>query len=383
DGKPYIPPSALPDPRLARVQSGLEAIIFDSQGRVAWHSSNLSGPLPKIKAPHVGDSLLKETDKQFVFSLGIRWHRGNGKAPRYTIALLTDKTTYEAQLNTFRRSLWLALGVAGATLVLLQFVLLRWSLAPLRRLAREVRDIETGARQEIEGTYPAELMAVAGNLNAVIRTARSYLSRSRNALGDLAHSLKTPLAILRGIAEAPDMSRELAQQIDNPVTRMEHIVQYQLRRAAAAGHQALSQPVAVEPVAGKVLAALAKVHADRQLNLRNQVDPAMRLRADEGDLYEVIGNLVDNACKWAANTVRVAAEKNDGKIGIVIEDDGPGFPPDADSLMARGIRADSRTPGQGIGLATVADVLSTAGGSIELSRSSLLGGARVLVYWPG
>ncbi|MDN5873538.1 MAG: hypothetical protein L0H29_04045, partial [Sinobacteraceae bacterium] len=138
DGKPYVPPSALPDPRLARVQSGLEAIIFDSRGRVAWHSSNLSGPLPKIKAPHVGDSLLKETDKQFVFSLGIRWHRGNGKAPRYTIALLTNKTTYEAQLNTFRRSLWLALGVAGATLMLLQFVLLRWSLAPLRRLAREV-----------------------------------------------------------------------------------------------------------------------------------------------------------------------------------------------------------------------------------------------------
>lgn len=373
--------AALPDPRLEHVQSGLEAVIFNSAGDAVWHSPNLSGPLPPVEAPPVGGSLLRQTAEHFVFSYGVRWY-GKGHHPhRYTIAVIAGLSNYEAQLAAFRHTLWIALGVSAATLVLLQFFLLRWSLSPLRQLTAEVREIETGAHSEIRRSYPQELMPLAHNLNAMIRTERSQLTRYRNALGDLAHSLKTPLAVLRGLAEAPGMPAKLGVQIDEPLARMEHIADYQLRRAAAAGRRVLSERVALRTLTDKVMAALAKVYADKQLDLRNEVDDELRVRADEGDLYDIIGNLADNACKWARQTVVIRSSKETATV-ICVEDDGPGFPSDAKRLLNRGVRADTRVAGQGIGLATVADIVSLGGGQIELSRSETLGGGCVTVHWP-
>ncbi|HEX7381226.1 MAG TPA: ATP-binding protein [Nevskiaceae bacterium] len=376
-----VPLGALPDPRLARPQSGLEAVIFNSRGNAVWRSPNLAGPLPPVTAPSVGNSLLEQTDKRFVFSYGVRWHAEHERAHRYTVTLLEDDTAYEAQLAVYRHTLWSSLATAALTLVILQFLLLRWSLAPLRRLAAEVRRIESGDRHEIRGHYPRELTTLARNLNDLIRNGRTHLARYRNALGDLAHSLKTPLALLRALAEDEAMPEALRRRMDEPVTRIQYITDYQLRRAAAAAHGVLAAPVDIHELTDKVLSALAKVYTERHFELRNAVDEGLQFRVDEGDLYEIVGNLADNACKWARHVVMVSATRRPGTT-LVVEDDGPGFPADTDRLLTRGVRADTRVAGQGIGLATVADIVLPGGGDIELGRSATLGGARVVVRWP-
>lgn len=376
-----IPAEALPDPRLTRVQSGLAAVIFDADGNAVWSSQSLSGSLPPVEAPPVGATLLRQEGGSFVFSFGIRWYGESNHPRRYTIALIEDQTDYRAQLNAFRRTLWISLGASALILVLVQFFLLRWGLSPLRHLAAEIRQIELGRQPRIESEYPGELMPLAHNLNAMIRSERTQLTRYRNALGDLAHSLKTPLAVLRGIAESAETPAVLAQQIGEPLARMEDIADYQLRRAAAAGRRVLSEPVVIRPLAEKTLAALAKVYAEKGLELRNDIDPQLRVRADEGDLYEILGNLLDNACKWARREVR-AGGTSIGELRIDVEDDGPGFPERPEQLLARGVRADTRVAGQGIGLSTVADIVGLNDGRIELGRSEILGGARVRCYWP-
>lgn len=380
-GSLSVAAAALPDPRLSHVDSGLEAVIFDARGVAVWHSPSLSDPLPAISAPPVGAGTLDQANGRFVFAYGIRWY-GKHRAPRrFTLAVIEDRAGYIAQLAAYRKSLWMALGAASLVLVLLQVFLLRWSLSPLRHLAAEVRQIENGQRDCIQGIYPAELTPLTQNLNAMISTDRSQLARYRNALGDLAHSLKTPLAVLRGVAESSTTPRDFREQIEEPIARMEHIAGYQLHRAAAAGRRALGERVVLAVLAGKVLEALAKVYADRNLELRNTIDPQLRLRADEGDLYEIVGNLADNACKWARHTVVLSAVAGAEAV-ITAEDDGPGFPDGAEKLLGRGVRADTRVAGQGIGLATINDIVTLGGGRIELGRSETLGGARVSVYWP-
>lgn len=375
-----ITAAALPDPRLSRIDSGLEAIIFNSRGKAVWRSPSLSGPLPKVVAPAVGVSILRQEGRDFVFSFGIRWLATTRRSQRYTIALVEDQGNYEAQLNAFRRTLWVSLGTAALMLIVVQFFLLRWGLSPLRRLAREIRDVETGRRSRIDGTYPLELMPLANNLNAMIGNERSQLTRYRNALGDLAHSLKTPLAVMRGIYDNLDEVEPYRQEMKEPLERMEDIAEYQLRRAATASRRILSEPLLLRPLAEKTISALTKVYADRSITFENAIDDRLRIRADQDDLYEILGNLLDNACKWTSSWIRIRALPGDDAL-LEVEDDGAGFPANPDTLLSRGVRADTRTAGQGIGLATVADIVHLNDGRIVLDASPDLGGARVRIYW--
>lgn len=376
-----IAAAALPDPRLAHIDSGLEAIIFNRHGDAVWRSPSLSGSLPKVVAPPVGVSLLRQEGRNFVFSFGIRWLDASKKSRRYTISLIEGQSNYQKQLYAFRRTLWISLGTAAVMLILVQFFLLRWGLSPLRHLAREISDVEAGHRSRIEGTYPLELMPLATNLNAMIGNERNQLTRYRNALGDLAHSLKTPLAVMRGIYDDLEVPELYRQQMKDPLERMEDIADYQLRRAATANRRILSEPLLLRPLADKTIGALSKVYADRAITFEDDIDDRLRVRADQNDLYEILGNLLDNACKWAETKIRIRAVTGNETL-LEVEDDGPGFPADSNTLLSRGVRADTRTAGQGIGLATVADIVRLNEGRIELDTSPDLGGARIRIYWP-
>jgi two-component system, OmpR family, sensor histidine kinase PhoQ len=382
-----IPANAtLPDPRLNQVQSGVAALIFDGKGNVIWRSNSFEGPVPDgLKAPPVGSSVFTEYPDSFVLGYGVSWAVETGGKPgkrpkpqHYTFAIVADKSSYRAQLNVFRRALGFGLGVSASALLLLQLLVLRWGLAPLQRLARELRLVESGEQARIESAYPDELMPLTSGLNTMIQSERNQQSRYRNALDDLAHSLKTPLAVLRGVLEDSGDAAALRERLHDPVDRIQEITNHQLRKAATAGRRSFSEPVRLRPLVEKIGGALGKVYADKQIRFDYELDEQLRARADEGDMYELLGNLMDNAGKWCRQQIRVSASYAQRRLHLAIEDDGPGFPADAQKLLQRGMRADSHTPGQGIGLGAVAEMVSAYDGTVELSRSEL-GGAKVEV----
>lgn len=380
----------LPDPRLGRVQSGLEALVFNERGKVIWRSPSFAGDVPELLAPEVGNSLFSDLEDRFAMTYGVRWVTETGglrlfgggkkKQSRYTVAIMEDKADYRAQLQAFRRVLWTWLGGAAVALILVQVAVLSWGLAPLRKLVRELRGVESGQQSRIEAGYPDELTPLAEGLNTMISAERNQQQRYRNALDDLAHSLKTPLAVLRGVVEDQTLPADARDRMVDPVDRMQQITHHQLRKAAAAGRRTLAEPVRLKPLTDKIVGALVKVYATKPLRFTIDIADSLKARADEGDLYELLGNLLDNAAKWARTEVRMQADIRNRMLVLVIDDDGPGFPEDADKLLSRGVRADSITPGQGIGLGAVAELVKVYDGSVELSCVDTgLGGARVVV----
>lgn len=377
DGNLTIDLQAVPDPRLRQPLSGLEAALLDEQGRLVWQSTGLlAAPDPHPVA--VGEWFFQRLRQPDAFSLrfGLRWIDGADDPRRYSIVIIENAASYIAQLHAFRRTLWLWLSLTLLALTLTQLLLLHWGLLPLRRLTRELRQIEQGQQTQIQGHYPIELRPLTRDLNAMISAERHQQTRYRNALGDLAHTLKTPLAVLRGLeAEAPP---EVQEQVD----RMLHIVDHQLRRAAAAGTRTLTEPIGLRALTDKISAALCKVYADQSIRIENHIPSTLRLRIDQGDLYELIGNLLDNAAKYGNGKVRIRARANADHHLIEVEDNGGGFPDNTQALLERGVRADTRAPGQGLGLAAVSTIVEACQGQLQLARSVDLGGGKVSVRLP-
>jgi two-component system sensor histidine kinase PhoQ len=296
----------------------------------------------------------------FSLNFTVSWEISAGSYRYYTFQVAETQRGFNEQVAGFRRSLWGWLLVSALVLLLVQGVILSWSLKPLRQVAREVREIEIGRQSELVGAYPRELSTLTENLNALIRHSHAHLERYRHALADLAHSLKTPLAVLRGAVEMP--AAELVNTVQEQIERMNRTVEYQLQRAAVAGRIALTAPIAVSAIARKVVEAMDKVYRHKVLRLRCDVDDAILFYGDEGDLFEILGNLTDNACKWAKRRVVIRAfqRENAGRIELLleIEDDGPGIPAEQrQRILNRGVRADPSVAGYGIGLAVVRNIV--------------------------
>ncbi len=251
-------------------------------------------------------------------------------------------------------------------------------MAPLRRVAVEVRRIERGEQARIEGRYPQEIIALTENLNTLIQQERVRQGRYKEALSFLAHSLKTPLAVLRNALAEP---AQLPSAVEQQVKRMDDIVQHQLGRAAAGGATRFAPPVQVAPVLERIAGALRKVYAERGVGLTVDCPADLSWRIDEGDLFEVAGNVMDNAAKWARQSVRAGASLEAGRLVLVVEDDGPGFS-DTESILQMHVRLDERVPGHGVGLAVVNDLVASHHGQLKLTRSPALGGARVEIALP-
>jgi two-component system sensor histidine kinase PhoQ len=226
-------------------------------------------------------------------------------------------------------------------------------------------------------------------MNGLIASQRDRLRRYRDALGDLAHSLKTPLAILRSQTESsrePDFT-----VLRDQVSRMDEIVSYQLKRAAAAGRGGLGEkPLDVGEVLAGLQGALGKVYADKNIGIKVELEGKPLFFGDRGDLTEIVGNLLDNACKWCTAEVRIEASSLDEAetnrkrgLRLLIDDDGPGVAAELEAkILERGGRASSDVEGQGIGLAVVREIVAGYRGNVGFSRSPL-GGARVTVTLPG
>lgn len=381
-------PIELPEPRFNLIGSGLIAEVRDAAGAIVWRSrSALGAVFEGAPVTAAGERVYRQTDgasPRLMLSFATRWESG-GRAPQtYVFHVAERLDEHLAQIRQFRRGLFGWLAAAAVLLLAAQALILRWGLAPLRRVARDLSEMEAGRAQALTGRYPAELQPLIDNLNALLAEARQHLQRYRDTLGNLAHSLKTPLAVLRGSVEGKAPLEELRATAQEQLQAMNRIVEYQLQRAAAAGRTALSAPLPVLPPARKLLAALEKVYAAKALRVETDIAPEVMFRGDAGDLLEILGNLADNACKWARSRVRVqaynpAAERSAPRFVLRVEDDGPGIPEDQlERVLARGARADAATPGHGLGLAVVQDIVGLYGGALEISRSPL-GGAAVEV----
>jgi two-component system sensor histidine kinase PhoQ len=245
-------------------------------------------------------------------------------------------------------------------------------------VAQEVRRIEQGAQSEIAHRYPSEIAALTDNLNTLIRQERVRQQRFKEALSYLAHSLKTPLAVLRGALDEPE---RLPGAVAEQVTRMDAIVQHQLGRAAASGTARFAPYVPLAPIVSRIRDALAKVHADRVLTFTVDCPADLQWRIDEGDAFDMLGNLMDNASKWATRRVAVQLTRDAQGLAIRVDDDGPGFPDDTRAVLQMHVRADEQVPGHGVGLAVVSDLVASHQGTLVLTRSGW-GGARVEFVLP-
>jgi two-component system sensor histidine kinase PhoQ len=380
----------LAEPRLQTSSSGLVGQVADAQGRVVWRSRSALGA-PGLPAPPVlppGDRRFERVEDaagtaHFVQHFGVSWTTGTG-SHRFTVAVAEDLAPYERQLADYRRTLWGWLGAMAVLLLGAQAATLRWGLRPLRQLTQALARLEKGQDARLEGEPPAELQGLTDNLNALLARERAQQARYRNALADLAHSLKTPLALVRAELRRGPADPALRAQLEEQVQRMDHVIDHQLQRAGAAGRSTLAPPLPLRPLVERLHAALAKVHADKAPAWAVEIPPRARVRLDEGDLTELLGNLLDNACKWCTGRVRVACTAAGTTLILDVEDDGPGIHAALGmAVLQRGVRADQATPGHGIGLAVVRDIVDALGGELEIGRSAALGGAHITLRLPG
>jgi signal transduction histidine kinase len=300
-----------------------------------------------------------------------------------TIAITLYPRLAKPIAHVHQHGILAALIAAGSMIA--GFELVRAALAPLERIRRRLTAVRTGSARELGGVYPAEVQPLVDDLNALLAHRDRALNRALAKAGDLAHGLKTPLAILSQDADRTEAagSRDLAVAIREQVERMRLHVEYHLAhaRAAAAGAAAGTRCSVSETIAG-LSRALLRLHADRHLTLDVQVPADHVVRCQREDLEEMVGNLLDNAFKWGRSSIRVAASAVGGAIEILVDDDGPGIDPSLhDAVLQRGVRADQAAPGSGLGLAIVRDLAEVYGGGIVFARSPS-GGLRARLRLP-
>lgn len=377
-----------PEPRLGLLGTHLYAAVIDGSGKMLWHTQSALADMPSANPPlapgtqRFGAITTAAGDEYFVQSYGVRWSTPGGAYP-FTFSVGEDLEAYDLQLGVYRRSLLGWLGAMALLLLVAQWLTLRWGLRPLKRVADELTALESGRQARIAGEYPTELQGLTSNLNTLLAHERSRQQRYRDALADLAHSLKTPLAVLRGTARSADSDADKASVVEAQVEQMDRIVGYHLQRAATAGRPGIGAAVAVHPVAQRLLHALTKVYADKAIETEIAIDPGLQFRGDEGDLIEALGNVLDNAFKWARSRIRVSATADRTGLHVTVEDDGPGIAEaEVSRVLERGVRADETVPGHGLGLAVSRDVAASYGGSIGIGRS-VLGGAAVTLRFGG
>ena len=382
-------PAAVAEPRLGAPDSGLYAAIRDADGHILWRSASSVGrdiPYPAAGPP--GQPVHRRItagDGTALHALAypVSWEvDGGGRRLDFLVA--ESVAGAQAQVAGFRRTLWTWFAGIAVVLLAVQAAVLRWGLSPLRRAAREIAHIEAGQQDRLGRDYPRELRPLTRNLNDLIATGRQRLQRYRDGLSDLAHSLKTPLAVLRSIGRDPALG-ETGAAIREQAERMDRAVAWHLQRAAAAGRGGLARAVPLADVARRVAASLAKIYAERALRIEVDVPADTVFTGDPEDLMEILGNLLDNACKWSRGRVRARAHTGPaGELVLVVEDDGPGIPEDQrEAVLERGVRIDEMVPGEGIGLAIVRQMVQEAyGGQLTLARSGL-GGLQVVVSLAG
>ena len=280
-------------------------------------------------------------------------------------------------------------GMASGALALLCMVagiaLIRRGLAPFDDMRRRLADIRNGTEQQLRGSYPTEVQPLVDDLNGLLEHRDRTVRRAIAKAGDLAHGLKTPLAVLAREAEVAEAQghHDLAATMTQQVERMRRQIDYHLAQArAAASGATVGSRCSVAESADALARTLLRLHAERGLAIDVRVPSDHSVRGQREDIEEMLGNLLDNACQWARSRVVITSALHDSRIVITVDDDGPGIEPSMrEAVLQRGVRADEAAPGSGLGLAIVRDLAQLYGGSISLDEAPQ-GGLRTRLELP-
>src|SRR5699024_9268003 len=302
DGQVKIAPGVLPESDLSRPGSGLYALVVDEEGNTLWRSPSMYGSIELNQPPTVGEWRFTRAtgpndDTLLVLAFGFRWVVQSGKDYRYTLIVAEDAAALLSQMKRFRGALWTVLFVAALVLLIVELLIMRLGMAPLRRLTQALHTLQEDDQRRIDGKYPDEIQPLVTNLNTMLANDEARLKRYRNALGDLAHSMKTPMAVLHGIADDKHMSAAQHKALKHQLEHMNEILDYQRQKAATAGKRSLARAIEIAPVIERLARALTKVYAEQHTRFTTAVEPALKARIDAGDLTELLGTLMDNAAK--------------------------------------------------------------------------------------
>lgn len=318
----------------------------------------------------------------------------DGKPRTFRLIAAADESLMSEPVSRFSGALWLALGLLGIGMAVAALVQVFVGLAPLRKLRDALGKLRSGEAQRLEGHFPAEVMPLIEDFNSVLARNTEVVERARTQAGNLAHALKTPLSVLANAAHAAHAAHaarsqdeqciELANLVADQVEIARRQVDYHLARAqaAAAARMPGAKTLLLSVIEG-LARTMRRLHAERQIELSVQpFSESLSFRGEAQDLQEMLGNLLDNACKWATQNVELNVSGNGATLTITIDDDGAGLAADQrDAVIGRGVRADEKVSGSGLGLAIVDDLARRYGGQVELADSPL-GGLRSVLTLP-
>jgi len=378
-----IMPDALLENQFNISQSGLYALItvlaknnqvITHKSKVLWQSQSLlTLSLPSVlPAPDVGQTILSkinlEGNSHLLYSFSASFS-DNGQAFEITLHLIKDQQEFLIALDDFKQKLWTWLFALMMVFIFVQIIWLLWTLKPLSVLTNELEQIEKGKKKALDASYPLELQQVTKQLNALLVTEENQRKRYRNALSDLAHSLKNPLAVIQSEAGVSPNSTEQLQLINQ-------IIEHQLKRAQSAGQSSWHLGVNVKQIVDKLTSTLSKIYQDKNLSFTEDIDSNATFKGDKADLMEILGNVLDNACKAAQQNILISVSVKNNQLVIEIADDGKGIDKSQQAvILSRGGRADTYQAGHGIGLAIVNDLVSSYQGQLFIGRSTVLSGA--------
>ena len=376
-------PERLPDEEFNLPDAQLLGFIYDRHGMLVWHSRSAADERinyrPRYEDGATDFLRVRDTEgvEYFVYDVELQLEGSRDNA--FSFVTMQPTSDYRSLFEEFRRQLYLWLGSGLLVLLTLLWIGLTWGFRTLKRVSAELDQVEAGQRERLSDDHPLELLRLTRSLNRLLESERRQREQYRNSLGDLAHSLKTPLSVLQGVCEtlsAQTRSREQAQVMQAQIERMSQQISYQLQRASLGKSGLVRHRVELRPVLVSLCNTLDKVYRDKVVRTDLQLAEPCLVPMEQGALMELLGNLLENAYRLCLGRIQISSQVEGDRLTLRVEDDGPGVPVDQRArIIRRGERLDGLHPGQGIGLGVVKDILDSYGGELSLGESELGGAA--------
>lgn len=370
---------ALGDPRFENVYSGWYWQITDGEENTLASRSLWDQRLPVIENDSLSARSIPGPRGQSLRVVERDVYLAPLEAPLH-ISVAARDDALARDIREFQRLLWGGLVGLGVLLLGVLALQVRWGLAPLRRMHANLQEVEQGRAEQLDTRLPDELATLAASMNAVLARDQRLIERGRHAAGNLAHALKTPLSVMRlQLRQLPEANRA-AWKVE--LARVDSAVRHHLARASAAGEGARFAPIDLHATLAPLLNGLARLAQRRGIVLRQTWAGDVKVHMDGQDIQELVGNLMDNALRWAHSDVQLQVASDGQQLSLTISDDGPGMT-DAECQQAvqRGKRLDEQRSGSGLGLAIVTDLVALYSGHMRLGRAST-GGLKVVVELP-